>query len=144
MLEYVFFDERPLTQFVDFLEDKGLQPQRGDDEGMFKVMLPEDLEEELAEQIEDRYDELMEMSREIYEQEADADDVGYHAAGVTVQLAGGVNVYAQVDPRLLGRIMEVLTPEEFNEVVNAIAEAVEHPDTRSMCQRMRDAEGGEG
>jgi len=140
MLEYVFFDERPLARFVSFLSDKGLQPQREDDEGMLKIMLPEDLDEELAEEIEDQYDELMEMNREIYEQEADADEVGYHAAGITVQLEDGTNVYAQVDPGLLGRIMQVLSPVEFNEVVNAIAQAVEHPDSRSMCQRIRDAE----
>ena len=35
--------------------------------------------------------------------------------------------------------MEVVSAEEFNSVVNAIVEAVENPDARSLCQRMRDA-----
>ncbi|HHI77239.1 MAG TPA: hypothetical protein ENJ94_08715 [Gammaproteobacteria bacterium] len=102
-------------------------------------MLPEELDEALAERIEDFYDEMMELGRELYEQEGDQEEVGYHAAGITVQLADGSNVYAQVDPQLLGRIMQVLSPEEFNQVVNAIVEAVENPDARSLCQRMRDS-----
>ena len=138
MLEYVFFHERPLGEFAAYLRESGLDLVREDDDGLLKVLLPEELDDELAERIEDRYDQLMELSREIYEQEGDEEDVGYHTAGITVQLEGGVNVYAQVDPRLLGRIMEVLSPEEFNEVVVAIVEAIENPDTRSLCQRMRD------
>ena len=64
------------------------------------------------------------------------------AAGVVVKLRNGDTVYAGVDPRLLGRIMEVLTPEEFGEVVNAIVDAVEHPDTRSLCRGSGEAPPG--
>ena len=123
-----------------FVEQAGLAPSREDDDGLLKVLLPEDIDDALAERIEHHYDEMMELGRELYEQEGDDDEVGYCAAGITVQLADGSNVYAQVDPRLLGRIMEVLTPEEFNLVVNAIAGAVENPDDRSLCQRMRDGD----
>jgi len=140
MLEYVFFDPRPRDRFVRFVEEAGLTPGLEDDDGLLKVLLPEDIDDDLAGRIEDHYDEMMELGRELYEQEGEDDEVGYHTAGITVQLRDGSNVYAQVDPRLLGRIMEVLTPEEFNLVVNAIAEAVENPDTRSLCQRMRDGD----
>ena len=140
MLEYVFFDPRPRDRFVRFVEEAGLAPGLEDDDGLLKVLLPEDIDDDLAERIENHYDEMMELGRELYEQEGEDDEVGYHAAGITVQLRDGSNVYAQVDPRLLGRIMEVLTPEEFNLVVNAIAEAVENPDARSLCQRMRDGD----
>ncbi len=140
MLEYVFFDPRPRDRFVRFVEEAGLTPGLEDDDGLLKVLLPEDIDDDLAERIEGYYDEMMELGRELYEQEGEDDEVGYHTAGITVQLRDGSNVYAQVDPRLLGRIMEVLTPEEFNLVVNAIAEAVENPDARSLCQRMRDGD----
>ncbi len=140
MLEYVFFDPRPRDRFVQFVEAAGLAPRLEEDDGLLKVLLPEDLDDELAERIEEHYDEMMELGRELYEQEGEDDEVGYHAAGITVQLRDGSNVYAEVDPRLLGRIMEVLTPEEFNQVVNAIAGAVENPDARTLCQRMRDGD----
>jgi len=142
MLEYVFFDQRPRDSFVEYVAGLGIQARQEHEEGIFKVLLSEDLADELSERIEDFYDQMMALNRQLYEQEGDAEDVGYHAAGITLQLRDGVNVYAQVDPNLLGRIMQVLSPDEFNQVVNAIVEAVESPDTRSLCQRMRDQQQG--
>ena len=54
---------------------------------------------------------------------------------MVVNLASGDTVYARVDPGLLGRIMQVLTPQELGEVVNAIVDAVENPDGRPLCHR---------
>lgn len=138
MLEYVFFDPRPRDRFADYVDGLGVAVQQESDDDLLKVLLPEDLDDGLSEQIEDFYDQMMELNQALYEQEGDSDDVGYHTAGITVQLKDGGNVYAQVDPNLLGRIMQVLTPTEFNDVVNAIVEAVESPDSRTLCQRMRD------
>jgi len=70
--------------------------------------------------------------------EAAADD---HAAGVVLNLRSGETVYAEVDPGLLGRVMSVVTPAEFGAIVDAIVEAVEHPDRRGFCQRRRDESG---
>ena len=140
LLEYVFFDERPRDQFVEYLAKLGLEPRQEQDDGLYQVFLPEELEDETADRIEQFYDEMLELSRELYEAEGEQGEVGYHAAGITVELGDGRSVYAEVEPRLLGRIMEVLSPEEFNEVVNAIVEAVENPDARSLGQRMRDAD----
>lgn len=140
MLEYVFFDPRPRDRFVDFAVELGLQPQPETVGEVLQVLLPEDMDEQLAQQIEDFYDQMMELNQSLYEQEADQQDVGYHTAGITVQLQNGDSVYAQVDPELLARIMQVLSPGEFNRVVDAIASAVENPDERSLCQRMREPE----
>ncbi len=135
MLEYVFFHARPFDEFVAYLRELGLQPETGVDEDSWKVSLPEDIDDELLERIETRYDQLMDLNQELFDAEQPQD---YHTAGVVVNLGSGETVYAQVDPHLLGKIMGVLTPEEFGEVVNAIVDAVEQPDGRTLCQRMRD------
>lgn len=140
MLEYVFFDPRPRDRFVAFVLEKGAETQQEEDDGLLKVLLSEELSEELETQIEEFYDEMMELNQQLYEDENDSSEVGYHAAGITVELKDGSSVYAQVDPNLLARIMQVVTPVEFNDVVNAIVEAIENPDSRSMCQRLRDAD----
>ena len=44
----------------------------------------------------------------------------------------------EVDARLPGRLMAELPAEELGHVDNAIVDAVEDPDSRSLCQRMRD------
>lgn len=140
MLEYIFFHQTPFEKFLDFLREHGVEPetQWGDDN--YEVHLPEDIDDALSDEIEERYDALMELNQELFESEQTQDPDNYHAAGVVVNLKDGTAVYADVDPSLLARVMAALTPEEFGEVVNAIVDAVENPDTRTFCQRMRDAD----
>jgi hypothetical protein len=133
MLEFVFFNAQTCGQFVDFLGNLGVGADLVDDDETFGVAIDEGLDEALLDKIELRYDELMVLDQSLFEQQADAD--GEHTAGVVLNLASGDTVYAQVDPFLLGRIMEVLTPEEFGSVVNAIVDAVEKPDRRPLCKR---------
>lgn len=135
MLEYVFFHAQPFEQFVAYLRELDLQPETEVDEDCWEARLPEDLDDALSEKIEERYDQLMDLNQQLFDQEQDE---GYHSAGVVVNLANGETVYAQVDPALLGRIMSVLTPVEFGDVVNAIVDAIEQPDKRTLCQRMRE------
>jgi hypothetical protein len=140
MLEYVFFDERPRDQFVNFLQEKSVELKLEDDEDLLKVWISEDLGDDLDEAIEDFYDDMMALNQQLYEDENNEAEVGYNAAGIVLELNTGENVYAQVDPELLGRIMTVVTPDEFNTVVNAIVEAVENPDVRTPCQRIREGD----
>jgi len=139
-LEYVFFDERPRDQFVNFLQEKAVELKLEEDEGLLKVWISEDLDDDLDEAIEDFYDDMMALNQQLYEDENNEAEVGYNAAGIVLELNTGENVYAQVDPELLGRIMTVVTPDEFNTVVNAIVEAVENPDVRTPCQRIREGD----
>ncbi len=138
MLEYVFFHRLPYQRFVEFLESKGLDARCREEEDSFEVGLPEALDDVLGEEVEAYYDELMDLNQALFEQDQSHDNDHYHAAGVVLNLAGGETVYADVDPILLGKVMSVLTPEQFGELVNAIVDAIERPDTRSFCQRMRD------
>jgi len=137
MLEYVFFHAQPFEQFVAYLRELGLQPETEVDEDCWEARLPEDLDDALSEKVEERYDQLMDLNQRLFDQEQDE---GYHTAGVVVNLANSETVYAQVDPALLGKIMGVLTPVEFGDVVNAIVDAIEQPDERTLCQRMREQE----
>jgi len=41
---------------------------------------------------------------------------------------------------LLNRIVSVISPEEFGVVVDAIADAVENPQPKTYCQRVREGE----
>ena len=140
MLEYVFFDERPRDQFVTFLQEKSVELKLEEEEGLLKVWISEDLDDDLDEAIEDFYDDMMALNQQLYEDESNEAEVGYNAAGIVLELNTGESVYAQVNPELLGRIMTVVTPDEFNTVVNAIVEAVENPDARTPCQRIREGD----
>lgn len=138
MLEYVFFHTLPRDSFVDFLVFKGLSPQIADEDELLQVLLPEDIDDDLSGEIEEKYDEMMALNRSLYEDEGEGEEVGFQSAGISLHLKDGNAVYAQVDPLVLGRIMQAVTPEEFSEVVHAIVSAVEDPDARRLCQRLRD------
>ena len=133
MLEFVFFDPRPRQRFVDFLRARGVPVEELQDDETYGVGIPEDTDDDLMDDIEACYEEMMAFNQELFEADLDAGEG--QAAGVVVNLASGDTVYARVDPGLLGRIMQVLTPQELGEVVNAIVDAVENPDGRPLCHR---------
>ena len=142
MLDYIFFHRIPFDRFVAFLREKGIRPETECSDDGFEVRVPEDLDDALSDQVEECYEELMALNQELFESEQSQGDDNYHAAGVVLNLKDGSTVYADVDAPLLARVMAVLTAEEFGQVVNAIVDAVENPDSRGLCQRMRD--GGTG
>lgn len=144
MLDYIFFHQIPFDRFVAFLEEKGVRPETECSDDGFEVSVSEDLDDALSDEVEGRYDELMALNQELFDSEQSQDADNYHAAGVVLNLKDGSTVYADVDSRLLARVMEVLTAEEFGQLVNAIVDAVEEPDSRSLCQRGRDGRTGEG
>ncbi len=142
MLDYIFFHRIPFDRFVAFLHEKGIRSETECSDDGFEVRVPENLVDALSDEVEACYDDLLALNQELFESEQSQDPDNYQAAGVVLNLKDGRAVYADVDARLLGRVMGVLTAEEFGQVVNAIVDAVEDPDSRSLCQRMRD--GGSG
>ncbi len=145
MLDYVFFDQRPCRRFIDFLQQRGVEHEFEEIDDAFdvdtlEVRVPEDLGEDLERAIEDEYEHLMAWSQELAEQPGGEAAGGYNSAGVVVNLKDGQTVYAHIDSKLLARILGAVTPKEFGLVVDAIVDAVESPDERSFCQRMRDSD----
>ena len=140
MLDYIFFHQTPFDEFLAFVNTKGLQPETEVEDGNYEVRLPEDIDDALNAEIEERYDALMDMNRALFESEQEEGTDNYQGAGVVLNLKGGETVYADVDPGLLAKIMGVLSADEFGEVVNAIVDAVENPDTRTFCERARDGD----
>ena len=62
MLDYVLFDEKPFQLFVDWLKTKGLQPEINIEEEQYEIRLPEDLDDDLLDEIDEQYDMFMDMN----------------------------------------------------------------------------------
>ncbi len=139
MIEFALFSQKPVEMFIKFLSNKGLSPKTRETDDCYLVCLPEDLGSELHESIDTEYDRLLTMDMTMAEDD-EADNAGYHSSAIVVHLPDGSHSYATVNPAYMARIMEVLTAEEFGEIVNAIVDAVEQPETRTSCQKMRDSE----
>jgi len=134
MLEYIFFNEKTCRLFEKSAISSEIKPMMDCADGCFTVKLPEDLDEVLLQKLEDYYDELMDLDRTLAEQQAGSED-HISAAGITIQLKDGRNVYASVSPELLNKVMQSISTDELNTLVCAITEAVEDPDENSLCQR---------
>lgn len=137
MLQYIFFHIQPYENFLKFLENKGLSPETRTTDETFEVMVPEDIDDDLSDEIEDEYDRLFEINQGLMDDE-DASENDYSVASVDVCLKDGTTSQANMPPRLINKIMEVLSPQEFGEVVAYIVDAVENPDSRTYCERVLD------
>lgn len=135
MLEYILFHEKPFQLFIDWLQAKGISPDTEIEDDNYLIIIPEDLDDDLLDEVDEKYDVLMDMNQQIVNDEEKENNQGYHMAGVVVTLNDGTISYADVDPELLGRVISAISPEEFSEIVAAIADAVENPQPKACCQR---------
>lgn len=133
MFEYIFFHEKPYRQFVTWLEQRALAPQVLHDSDSFVVALTEEIDDALADEIDEQYDRLLDRNRDMMAAE-EARQGDFHLAAITITLQDGSVSYAEVDPAIMGRIMGVVSPEQFGQVVEAIARAVESPRKHSPCK----------
>lgn len=135
MLEYILFHEKPFQLFIEWLQAKGISPDTEIEDDNYLIKIPEDLDDDLLDEVDEKYDVLMDMNQQIVNDEEKENNQGYHMAGVVVTLNDGTISYADVDPELLGRVISAISPEEFGEIVTAIADAVENPQPKACCQR---------
>ena len=138
MLDYILFDEIPYQLFIDWLKAKDVTYEVERDEDNYVIKVSEDLDEDLLDDIDEKYDELMDMNQEIINEEEKENNDGYNMAGIVVTLKDGTISYADIDSNLLSRVVSVISPEELGEIVCAIADAVENPQPKTYCQRMRE------
>ena len=131
MLEYAFFHQRISGLFLDFVKQRGISAEVEQEELGIIVQIPEELDDQLLEKIEAYYDKLLDMTEEL----VNADEEHIHNVGIAVNLTDGRSVLAEVEPALVNKLLDVISMEELNDLVNAVVDAVENPDERPLCKR---------
>lgn len=139
MFEYIFFHPVPAREFLDWLTAQGVAAQSRETEEGVVVEVPSDLDDALDQAVDAKYEALLERNEELLNEELGA-EAGYHMAGISVQLKDGTVSYADVDAKLMGRLLGCVTAEEFATIVDAIVSAVENPQQQTYCQRQRNQE----
>ena len=99
------------------------------------VRLPEDKDDDLMDAIEAFYDEMLDLNEALYIEDLEEEGEHIHTAGVSVNLNDGRTVQAPIPPELLNRVLQVISTDELGRFINAIVDAVENPDERSVCRR---------
>ncbi len=135
MIDYVFFHEKPFQLFMEFLFTRKIELNSTVSDDSYEISIDEDLAEELLDEVEEKYEELFALNQQLMEE-----SMANASAGVVVNLADGTTSYADIPGEILSRIMSVITPGEMGDVVNAIVDAIEKPDSRTLCQRVQEQE----
>ena len=136
-LEYVLFHEKPAGLFVAYLKARHLKPELAVEGDVFEIRIKDDLEDSVAEEIEQEYQRLMAMNHALFHEEHGEDEDNFRIATIQITLKDGTTTNAHINPDILGRVMEQIDGDELNEIVSAIVDAVENPDDRTYCQKIR-------
>jgi len=143
MLEFVLFHQKPLSMFEDFLRQSGVEFQAAAseaDEGVYEIRIPENIPDDLLEKIEERYEQLMDYNQELYYEENPASEENFRVASLVLELKDGGQAQAHFAPALISAIVDAIGYEKLHEFTQAIVRAVEDPDARTFCQKVRAGE----
>lgn len=133
MLEYIFFHDQPRQKFISYLVNHGISYNEQDDTMGMIIAVPEDMGDDIEDEIEAYYDKLMEDAEELLIEDGEVAE--RDVAAITISLQSGETIYASVDPKVLNRVLGVITTQELNDLVNSIVSSVENPDDRPFCNR---------
>jgi hypothetical protein len=139
MLEFIFFHLKICKLFTRFAEQLDIKYEIKDDGETITVLVPDDLDDSRVEQLEDEYDRLLDLSREQTDRDEGESRENYQKASLLITLKNGDKSYAHVDMDLINRVLRNISTAELNSLVEAIVDAVEHPDERSYCQIIKDS-----
>jgi len=137
MLEYVLFHPKPFELFIAFLKENKLAIETDENDGIYEIRISEEINKSLSEEIEAEYDRLIALNQELFFAENPPTDENYRMASVMITLKNGDMTSAHLPPELLARVLDVIDEGEFHQIISAVVDAVENPDERSYCQKVR-------
>ena len=133
MLEYIFFHDQPRQKIISYLVNHDIPYNKQNDTMGMIIAVPEDMGDDIEDDIEAYYDKLMEDAEELLIEDGEVAEKD--VAAITISLQSGETIYAPVDPKVLNRMLSVITTQELNDLVNSIVSSVENPDDRPFCSR---------
>lgn len=132
--EYMFFSAALRDRFMAFVAEHGIaSTMRQDEIAGFVVELPDGLDDDLQNTIDDAYDSI--MDEQMLLAEADEELVSHHAFGITVTLEDGSTRAVRIPPAVARRLLEHFTPDEVHEIATAIVQSAENPIDGPICHK---------
>lgn len=130
MIDYIFFDATLRDKFVAYAEQRGVPCTATDDPMGLVVAIPEDLPEELADELENYHDTLEKEQEEL---SLAADDL-HRLAGFGFKLPDGQARLLPVSTDMANRLLANFTLEEIQELLNAVARYALEPPNEHLCK----------
>ena len=136
VLEYLFFTQSIANKFIAALQKWGISYTQTQEavQGGIVLKIAETEAEAYWDELDALYDDLSAEDQNLLEAGLE-DGNAKSTAGVYLQLQGGKQTVAQVDPNIMNRILSVISMEEFNAFIEIIVQSVEQPDDTPICKQ---------
>ncbi len=134
MFEYIFFDARLRDKFVSHAKERGAPCRVSDDPLGFTASVPEDLSEEVLDDLE-RFYELLER-----EQMASSREQGElrSIAGFGFILPDGQSRMLPLKPEMANRLLASFSLDEIRELFSEVARCTLQPSDEHLCRILRE------
>lgn len=137
--EYTFFDANIASSFAKQCESMGFNvEQRAEEsptgENLFEVLILDAMNDEQAEQIEEIYSDML-FGEQAAQIEGNDGEAIADVCGVQVQLVSGAFTTVAIHPKIMNKILSVLTIDELQKFLAQVAEDIENPKDGPICRR---------
>ncbi len=130
MIEYIFFEAALRDKFVVFAEQRGVPCTASDDSMGLLVAIPEDISEELSDEIEEYYESLEDEQEALSKAEGDLNRL----AGFNFTLPDGQQRMLPLPSEMANRLLAHFSMEEIQSLLNAVAERTLNPNSEHLCK----------
>lgn len=125
MIEYIFFDAALRDKFLAFAEHRDVPCTASDDSMGLLVAIPEDISEEMSDEIEEYYEVLEDEQEELSKAEGDLNRL----AGFNFTLPDGQQRMLPLPSEMANRLLANFSMEEIQGLLNATAERTLNPNS---------------
>lgn len=130
MFEYIFFDAALRDKFVNRAQQHGVACTTTEDHLGMVVAIPEDLAEEVAEELEDYYDILESAQEDLSKSEGDVNQL----AGFHFNLPDGQSRLLPVEPEIANRLIANFSLDEIQHLLEDVAHCTLFPGSDHLCK----------
>lgn len=134
MIEYIFFDSALRDKFVAFAEQHGLPCTSTEDSMGLTVAIPEDIPEDMSDEIEEYYETLEDEQEELSKANGDLNRI----AGFNFSLPDGQQRMLPLPSEMANRLLANFSMEEIQGLFNAVADRTLNPDSGHLCKILAD------
>ena len=132
MFEYIFFEAALRDKFVAFAEQRDVPCTASDDSMGLLVAIPEDIPEELSDEIEEYYESLEDEQEALSKAEGDLNRL----AGFNFTLPDGQQRMLPLPSDMANRLLEHFSMEEIQGLLNAVAYCTLNPNSEHLCKTL--------
>ena len=140
--EYTFFDKKIANKFKMLIEEKGFSAiirqkasLSNDNSYTYEVAILENLTDSTVEFFENHYSDLLFGEQASLVEGNTEDGAIADTCGIQIQLQNGEFTTITINPKIMNKILSVLSIKEIQSFLTQVAEDIENPKTSPICQR---------